>query len=136
MIKRPVVRYGVFLFLLFVCSPVLLHAERIEHHGVTVEAEADARDCISCHDGSLGHNVSFCTVQCGFKTSHSILKEYPPRGKERLFAPVAAVKAKGIKFIDGKVTCISCHNLKNPNEHHLVMDNSGSRLCLACHIKM
>jgi predicted CXXCH cytochrome family protein len=112
----------------------VLHAEQVQHHGGMVDADGTASQCLSCHDGLISHNVSFCTVRCSVTGSHSIEKNYPPPGKEASFAPVASVKAKGIKLINSKVTCISCHNLRNPAKNHLVMDNQGSKLCLACHL--
>jgi hypothetical protein len=115
--------------------PAHLFAEQIEHHGIRVEAEAKAEGCLSCHDGSVGHFVSSCTVKCDFSTSHSILKHYPPRGRERDYAPGAAILAKGIRLENGKVTCLSCHNLRNPKKNHMVVDVSKTDLCKICHIK-
>jgi len=108
-------------------------AEMVEHHGKTIEAGGSPDRCIVCHDGLAAKNVSYCTVNCDFSTSHSILKKYPPEGKRASYAPVAAVRAKGIKFLHGKVTCISCHDLKKQNTFHLIMDEKG-RLCEICHI--
>jgi predicted CXXCH cytochrome family protein len=110
-------------------------AEMVEHHGQSVEAEGAARDCLSCHDGSRASNVAICTVQCNFKTSHSILRPYPPKGKESQYASVADLAAKGIKLVDGKVTCISCHKLSSPAKKHLIRDEQG-RMCTICHITM
>lgn len=112
-----------------------LPAEEVRHHGISVEADGTLVQCVSCHDGSAAHNVSFCTSQCSAATSHSVLKNYPPAGRQASFAPLAVVKSKGIKFDQGRVTCISCHNLRNPSKNHLVMENRGSSLCLTCHIR-
>lgn len=108
-------------------------AEPIDHHGLAVQDDSRV-DCLGCHDGSLGKAVEVCSVGCGFKTSHTVLTEYPPRGRARDYAPVAALAAKGIRLVNGKITCISCHDLRKPGKH-LVMDNTGSRLCLACHVR-
>jgi predicted CXXCH cytochrome family protein len=110
--------------------------EPVEHHGMTVEANSPAQACISCHDGSVSHVVSFCTVVCDFSTSHSILKNYPPRSKPSEYASASEVQARGIKLVQGQVVCISCHDLRKPGPKHLVMSNEGSALCLTCHIKM
>jgi len=116
--------------------PVLSIAKPVEHHGMTVEADSPPKICLSCHDGSIAHIISYCTVMCDFSTSHSILKHYPPRGREREYASAAAVNARGIVLVDGQVVCISCHDLRQPGPNHLVMSNEKSRLCLSCHIKM
>jgi len=118
--------------LVFAASSAM--AEMVEHHGNTVEAGGSPDSCIVCHDGLVAENVSYCTVNCDFSTSHSILKHYPPEGKRASYAPVAEVRAKGIKFLHGKVTCISCHDLKKQNRFHLILDEKG-RLCGICHIK-
>ncbi len=112
-----------------------LRAEEVEHHGVRADANGTLAHCVSCHDGSVAHKVSFCTVQCSALTSHPVLKQYPPRGQASSYAPAAAVIAKGIKLPDGKVSCISCHNIRVPEKNHLAMDNRGSKLCLTCHIR-
>jgi len=124
---------GLALGVFFFASPA--GAEEVEHHGMQVNADATFSQCVSCHDGTVAHNVSFCTSKCDAATSHAVLKAYPPLRRASEFAPLAAVRAKGIKFDNGRVTCISCHNLRNPAKNHLVMENSGSRLCLTCHIR-
>lgn len=110
--------------------------EPVEHHGAKVDADSTSESCISCHDGSVANAASFCRVTCDFSSSHSILKAYPPRGKASEYASAAEVQAKGIKLIQGKVACISCHDLRKPDPLHLVMTNAKSALCLSCHIKM
>lgn len=123
---------GMILFGLWLRFP---HAEQVMHHGLEVKITADLSDCIVCHDGMVGPTVSICTVDCKFTSPHSILKEYPPFGKEQEYAPADKLAAKGIILQNHKVTCVSCHNLKNPQKYHLVMENNGSALCYACHIK-
>lgn len=113
-----------------------VHAEQIMHHGLEVKLTADSTDCIVCHDGMVGSSVSTCTVDCRFNFAHPILQEYPPSGKEREFTPAETLAAKGIILLQNhKVACVSCHDLKNPQKYHLVMDNQQSALCYACHIK-
>jgi predicted CXXCH cytochrome family protein len=53
----------------------------------------------------------------------------------RKFAPAGAAEMAGVKFIDGRVDCISCHDLTNTDRYHLRIENRKSRLCLACHLK-
>lgn len=135
--QRPIRTYGArAAFLLLLLSWGGVSAEQIQHHGVTADTDGSLPECISCHDGSLAHSASFCTVKCDFKSPHSVLKAYPPKGKEASFAPVSVLKAKGIKLVNGRVTCISCHNLINQDQNHLVVDNRGSKLCLICHVKV
>ena len=125
-----------YLLVIIYCivTPMCAFAEQVEHHGVMVNADGRARDCINCHDGSRAHIVVYCTVQCDFSTAHSLFKHYPPRKDRGKYASAAAVAAKGIKLLNGKITCISCHDLRNPDKDHLVGSNSKKNLCLICHI--
>jgi len=119
---------------LAVMAAALARAEMVSHHTATVEANGRADECISCHDGKTAKHVSFCTVKCDYSSSHAVLKKYPPAGKADKFAPAAVLQAKGIQLENGKVTCISCHDLRKTGRNHLVMDNKQSRLCFACHV--
>ena len=55
--------------------------------------------------------------------------------KESFYAPVGSLQGKGIRLFNGKLSCVSCHDLKNSTKYNLVMDNSSSALCFSCHIK-
>ncbi|KAF0219881.1 MAG: hypothetical protein FD174_1605 [Geobacteraceae bacterium] len=111
------------------------HAEEVPHHGLTVTITGNATDCLACHDGSMTKTVPICTVKCELKDPHTVDKPYPPAGQEQSYVPAERIAAAGIILVNGQVTCISCHDLKNPNRHHLVIENDKSRLCFTCHIK-
>ena len=117
---------------LCIAVPLPLAAELVQHHYVLAESEGTASDCLSCHDPSLAGDAKYCTTKCGIIKSHSIEKEYPPAENRELYASLAEVTARGIKLIDGKLSCISCHNLKNPGRFHLAAD--GRELCIICHV--
>jgi len=135
--KRTVYVIGLIAAVLLLSAEIMknLSAEQVMHHGFQVEVESKLRICMSCHDGSVSHGVRFCTAKCAYNTPHSVLKKYPLSGDEKRFAPAKTLRSSGIKLVKGMVTCVSCHNLKNPEKAHLVMDNKGSKLCLTCHIK-
>lgn len=122
--KRITILTGVLLIPLFAAS---VFAERISHHDVTADPDSTARECLSCHDGTIG--------PCNFKGPHAGLPAYPPKGKERDYAPVAAIKAAGVRLENGKLTCISCHDLRNSGARHLIKPRQGSEICGMCHIK-
>lgn len=122
---------------IFLLSNMLIHAQEVPHHDNLVNHE-DPRVCLTCHSGLISQNVIPCTKNSCLldpNSSHPIFKRYPPVGKESEFAPPAQVEAAGVKLINGEVTCISCHNLINQEEFHLVMENTRSRLCKTCHIR-
>ncbi len=79
--------------------------------------------CLGCHDGTIGPDIS----RDGHKVDVLYVKGEP--GKFRTLTD------RRIVMVDGKVTCLSCHNPYKRNESHLVLSNNDSRLCLKCHIK-
>lgn len=105
----------------------------VDHHGLAVAVASDYWECLSCHDGMLAPAVLYCTGNCDFKASHSIMRVYPPYGREKEYVPVEDVLAAGVRLFQGRIGCISCHNLENKNRYHLVVETSGSKLCYTCH---
>jgi hypothetical protein len=103
-------------------------AEKIIHHDVTADPDSTARECLSCHDGTVG--------KCNFQGPHSSLPKYPPKGKEREYAPVASLQTAGVRLESGKMTCISCHNLRHTGTYHLNKGRYGNEICGICHIKI
>jgi predicted CXXCH cytochrome family protein len=112
-----------------------LKAAEIEHHAMRANPAGKAIHCLACHDGVQSKYAAVCIGKCEQTLNHPILKPYPPPRKESEFNSRAEVRAKGIKFEKGKITCISCHNIRKKKPAHLVVDNRGSRLCLTCHRK-
>lgn len=106
----------------------------VEHHGLWAEHD-QPRDCLTCHDGTVSQNVE-CRTTCIAKNPLSVhpnFVRYPPAGKEEVFFSVAEAEAAGINLFEGQVTCIACHDITLKSDKHLVIDNAGSGLCLACH---
>ena len=109
-------------------------AGQIAHNGWMVNDSGDPSECIVCHDGSTASIAHYCTVDCSVVTPHSIMKDYPPVLKEDSYAPVKSLEEKGIRLFNGKLGCVSCHDLKKTKKSHLIMDNAGSALCFSCHL--
>lgn len=117
------------------CGPLAgVSAQQAGHYGGNIPDNGDPVNCIVCHDGLIASPAHFCTVECGFVAPHSILKEYPPRLRQDAYAPLETLKDKGIRLFNGKVSCVSCHDLNKNDKNHLIMDNSRSALCLSCHL--
>lgn len=117
------------------CS-VLLKAEQVPHHGYYVDSEGTHTTCLSCHDGIIAEGIPICLETiCFYNASHPINKNYPPPDKLREYVPAALAEHSGIIFSNGKISCISCHNVRNPNRYHLRVENRESKLCLTCHLK-
>ncbi len=116
-----------FAALLALLSADGVFAEKISHHGMTAASDGASRECLACHDGMIG--------KCNFQGPHSSLPAYPPRGKEHEYASIASLQASGIRLESERITCISCHDLRNNGKYHLVKATQGNTICGMCHIK-
>jgi len=103
-----------------------------------------SRDCMTCHDGMNApyHDVrirngkrqgaiSLQTVLA----SHPIGMHYGSAAYENRFLRPVDELDKNIILADGRVGCLSCHNMLNPNRFHLSVENDQSALCLQCHMR-
>lgn len=102
------------------CS-LLQVSETVQHHGEVV-AVADVEGCLQCHDDMKEH-------------SHPVMVDYPVAGAEKGYAPLAEVEQAGIRIVEGRVTCVACHDVSNAAPGHPIRNLESSELCLACHIK-
>lgn len=89
------------------------------------------RECLACHSGSSAKPVSICIDDhCLYKKNHSLMRRYPPPGKEREYASEFEITEAGCVLEDGKLTCLSCHDLTKPPPHLI---RTGDNLCYICH---
>ena len=111
--------------------------EVVFHNGFPVSKKASVSECEACHDGSIAKAVPLCMAESCFLTpgSHPVNTPYPPIKERNMYMTAAVVKAAGVILVNGQVTCVSCHNLANPEQFHLVIEIDRSKLCLTCHIK-
>ena len=105
------------------------------HHGQLVDSGGDHTYCLGCHDGIAAPDAPICTERCNYRTSHPIAKDYPPTTSAEEYTPIESLQGSGMQLIDGKITCISCHDLINQEKYHLFMSNDRSSLCFRCHRK-
>ena len=69
------------------------------------------------------------------QASHPIGVFYPPRPRpsaEGTFLPAIALDRR-VNLVEGRVGCLTCHDLFGTEEKLLVMSNRESRLCYSCH---
>lgn len=129
----PKILFLFSLVLVVSSMPGVPGAEPIQHHGYVVNAQGNSRECLACHDGSMAKAVSSClNGRCPVGGSHPVDTPYPPAGHEGEY--VATVSGS-IRLLNGQVTCISCHNLQNPQPDHPSVDLATTNLCLNCHRK-
>jgi len=108
-------------------------AEEVRHHGVSADSEGDAIGCLSCHDGQIASPIKLSTKRGNYFCNHPVNRDYPPADKSADYLPLESVAEAGIRLLNGQVSCISCHNLKNPEKYHLAGSLDKSGLCFNCH---
>lgn len=93
-------------------------------------------ECLSCHDGTYTKGGNVRTSYHGGNTigqSHPLGADYTLASLQRASLVKRHILDKRIILVDGRLSCISCHNMLNPAPLHLAVDNSGSQLCMTCH---
>ena len=105
-----------------------------------------SNECLACHDGVMAQNfkiriknnpnnrvMSLEDIIGG----HPVGMEYDrylsgAKGKE--YRTDVKFNSEAV-FAEGKIGCLTCHNLLNKAKGHLVMNNEKSELCFSCHRK-
>lgn len=111
----------------------------VVHFGEMLQTESWAPACLACHDGTIAKGVNyqlFKSSSMGSLGSHPTEVPYPAEWSGHTdFAPTTEITQAGLRLLDGKVTCTTCHNLSLPVKYYLPVTMTGSALCLACHRK-
>ena len=125
----------------FTVIPVVLgisefpRGEEVTHHGIKIDVNGSRTDfCLSCHEHTNCKTITDCVPVCSYGVSHLKNQDYPPSNRRDKYNPVSFVEKRGIIFVNGKIDCISCHNLQGNNPYHLriIVENE---LCHVCHDK-
>ncbi len=112
---------------------------------LTSEIDTMSRNCLTCHDGSLGssvkinagswqHSKNFLEHDGG--GMHSIGMKYRDivdKKPKAMLRPLGSVDKRIRFFEDGKMGCGSCHDPYSSIPKKLVIEDTQSKLCLACH---
>lgn len=121
--------------------------------GTTTPLATDARLysflCMSCHDGVTSPSLSLLGVgptdpasvgnvanSAGLTNDHPVNMAYDPVADTGL-AAIATVNTAGLELFGGTntVQCATCHDPHNDtNTPFLRVSNTGSALCLTCHL--
>jgi predicted CXXCH cytochrome family protein len=102
--------------------------------------DEESRGCLGCHDGSVATGGETMAAQGGawdhggdVGITHPIGIRYAENAmRNRALVPVAELNP-AIRLPGGMVGCGSCHDSFSTAKHQLVLDNTGSSLCLQCH---
>lgn len=98
-------------------------------------------NCNRCHwtaDNNLRLFGQYPTQPLNLNTHHPISNTYPTAVQDPAFntPPDPQNGWSDVKLIGGRVECVSCHDPHDPSRgSFLRKSNSGSALCLTCHIK-
>ncbi|MBU0718942.1 MAG: cytochrome c3 family protein [Planctomycetes bacterium] len=100
------------------------------------------RQCLGCHDGAVADdslNQTPWNHSAGYaqrrQRNHPVGVEYPtrtPAGFDVPFLPISLLPVQ-VFLQDGKVGCLSCHDLYAGERYLLTVPIQGSELCLTCH---
>ena len=94
--------------------------------------------CLSCHDGSLATGGEFSSTAVSATmaphASHPVGIDYLESftSKRGALRPPYSIRRE-LSLVNGKLSCVSCHEIQPTGEMELVVANSGSALCFACH---
>ena len=104
--------------------------------------DAESSRCLGCHDGVSAPEAVNATAGAwggGFsvdpRRDHPIGMPYRPRSGVRGDVPLraAALLPHAIRLPQGRVSCVSCHNLYAATPKLLSVPIEGSALCMTCH---
>jgi len=113
------------------------------HTRRSTRLDTESRRCLGCHDGvnakesrnTLG--MSVVRSLDDLKTSHPVGVDYPDRQTQRQTGQYRQATAlpHQVRLPNGKVSCVSCHNLYSKERHLLTVPMERSALCVTCHNK-
>lgn len=100
-------------------------------------------ECFTCHDGNTAKDANTKIRSLGNRDSHGIQTitgshpigmSYVKFANNREYTHWQTLP-KNMVLMDGKVGCITCHDMLSKNRLYLPTDMGGSGLCFNCHIK-
>lgn len=87
-------------------------------------------ECLICHDGGIAQQAHYSR-----DSGHAVRGSHPigvPLPKSNAF--VHPFPGSNIILINGRISCVTCHDMEAPAPH-LAVSNAESVLCLSCHRK-
>lgn len=125
------------LSIALICS--LLQASEVFAAESSPLAQPDpvSATCLGCHDGKNAVQAGYCVMVEGGSGSggHVIGNNYAQAAKLNPGLNPPRNLPAAIVLFEGQVTCATCHGNEPHNGVPLAIDNTGSALCRACHLK-
>jgi predicted CXXCH cytochrome family protein len=100
-------------------------------------------ECITCHDGTTAISVNYKIKSPETIASHSLdnIGGSHPVGTDytryigrKDYAPYDSLP-NNMVLMEGKLSCITCHDMLSTNRAYLAVDLEQSNLCFTCHRK-
>lgn len=104
------------------------------------DRDPESAACLSCHDGATASDIGSHAVAAGWAPETGehpigVRVDRPNRDRDECrMRPVGLIDPR-VRLFDRAVGCGSCHSVYSKEENQLVMSNSRSALCLACHLQ-
>ncbi len=101
--------------------------------------DAESRKCLGCHDGVNAVESNNAFSAGGFswdaRREHPIGMSYRRKVTQTSDVPLrpASLLPPAIRLPDGRVSCVSCHDLYGGKKDLLSVPIEGSALCMTCH---
>jgi predicted CXXCH cytochrome family protein len=97
--------------------------------------------CLSCHDGNSASNVRSNVINKPDKKSimkmmsakHPIGMDYEKYSESNKNLKSLDEMGQNVNLVEGRVSCITCHDPHSPGQNHLTITKTGIDLCSACH---
>lgn len=105
--------------------------------GKDIEIDASSLQCLGCHEnqvdaGGVRIGRNGVLLHATGAANHPIGIRYPAFTRNGSLRPRSSLPKK-ILLPDGKLGCVSCHEVYRKVHGQLVIRNEGSTLCLQCH---
>jgi hypothetical protein len=99
----------------------------------------NSRECIACHERKGEHASSDLNDRnhpgmSAISATHAIGTDYISANATRANLRKAYELPPGMTLVNGRIACITCHNLLNPQRFSLAVDTTKTSLCFACHV--
>jgi predicted CXXCH cytochrome family protein len=93
-----------------------------------------SRECIACHDGSVGPAALHALSVRGDGGAHPVEVSYAAAFARQPGSYRSAFELpRAIVLPDGRVACTSCHDAASAEPARAALPLRASALCLACH---
>ncbi|NOX75571.1 MAG: cytochrome c3 family protein [Gammaproteobacteria bacterium] len=102
-----------------------------------ISPDDNIESCGKCHNGQIAHDISVKMLGTDLRNDHPISMQYAGLNfRDVDFRPPDTSNGfdNGVKLYNGKVECMTCHNVHDPSRELLLRANAEV-LCFTCHIK-